>query len=152
MVSFPWQACQPVQADVEVSTCSGYNDIDDSVVGAQENSHFGLCSVSGHIGRRAFDSFGSSAVSGRGLCVYADPLYRAPRGTPPQAIEECRVLLSRHNLSPLSICNTQYFVLDHDDCLVLAGRSDLLHSRKCYYYFLLGKDMFWGVEQALGTI
>ena len=93
----------------------GYNDIDDSVVGAQENSHFGLCSVSGHIGRRAFDSFGSSAVSGRGLCVYADPLYRAPRGTPPQAIEECRVLLSRHNLSPLSICNTQYFVLDHDE-------------------------------------
>ena len=45
------------------------------------------------------------------MCVYADPLYRAPRGTPVAALEECRLLLAAHGLSPLSICDTQFFLI-----------------------------------------
>ena len=49
-------------------------------------------------------------VSGQ-LCVYADPIYRAPRGTPMAAVEECRLLLSAHGLRPLSICDTQFYLI-----------------------------------------
>jgi hypothetical protein len=53
---------------------------------------------------------GRLAATGR-LCVFADPLYRRRRGTPPAAIAECQLLLRIHNLGPPSVCDTQYFVL-----------------------------------------
>lgn len=45
------------------------------------------------------------------LCVYADPLYRAPRGTPTAALEECRLLLAAHGLGPISICDEQFYLI-----------------------------------------
>ena len=50
------------------------------------------------------------AKSGQ-LCVYADPIYRAPRGTPMAAVEECRLLFAAHGLSPLSLCDTQFYLI-----------------------------------------
>ena len=48
--------------------------------------------------------------------MYADPLYRKRRGTPPGAIDECRLLLKLHSLGPASICDSQYFILgDYED-------------------------------------
>ena len=95
----------------------GYNDIDDGALGASVNTRHGSCSISGHVGRKAkiagLDHEGIAV--GGGLCVYADPLYRAPRGTPVRAIEECRMLMRRHALQPLSICDTQFFLVDHDE-------------------------------------
>ena len=95
----------------------GYNDIDDGALGASVNTRHGSCSISGHVGRKAkvagLDHEGIAI--GGGLCVYADPLYRAPRGTPVRAIEECRMLMRRHALQPLSICDTQFFLVDHDE-------------------------------------
>ena len=99
------------------SPSDGYNDIDDGALGASVNTRHGSCSISGHVGRKA-EASGLDHVGlavGGGLCVYADPLYRAPRGTPVRAIEECRMLMRRHALQPLSICDTQFFLVDHDE-------------------------------------
>ena len=51
-----------------------------------------------------------------GLCVYVDPLFRAPRGTPKSAKEECELAMREHSLRPASICETQFFIVgDFDD-------------------------------------
>ena len=52
----------------------------------------------------------NGGVSGA-LCVYTDPMYRAPRGIPDEASKECRRLLEAHGLEPLSICDTQYYLI-----------------------------------------
>ena len=70
------------------------------------------CSIDGYVGRHATQWV---QASGGGLCVYADPLYRAPRGTPPRAVEECRRVFMRHALSPMSICDTQFFLVEAEE-------------------------------------
>ena len=55
----------------------------------------------------------STSSGAHGLRVFADPIYRAPWGTPPAAIEECRILLARHGLEPISICETQFFLVSN---------------------------------------
>lgn len=91
----------------------GYRDINDldiaahfSEGGVNRGSRMDLqCAVAGWRRHRDW----------RGLCVYADPLYRGPNGTPLRAIEECRNLLMRHALRPLSMCDAPFFIMAHDE-------------------------------------
>ncbi len=74
------------------------------------------CSVLGRVDEASEASVRRAwRVDGRGLCVYADPIYRAPRGTPDKAVEECRRLMAQYALRPLSICEQQFFLVDHDE-------------------------------------
>ena len=103
--------------------------------GRGTNHVHGSCRVNGHVGSKA-KAWSSHPARGGGLCVYADPLYRAPRGTPPRAVEECRMLLRRHALHPLSICDAQFFLVDHDED---HRRKEIVHhSMASCALFVLG--------------
>lgn len=55
---------------------------------------------------------GGGTDEGSSLRVYSDPLYRAPRGIPHEAVEECHYMMTRHQLGPQDICDTNYFLID----------------------------------------
>ena len=140
--------CPVVMMVMYSQTWEDADDDEFDTHGAVNRQRHHSCTVQGHVRAPPSQAMGgrgtTEQANGAGLCVYADPLYRGHAGTPIRAVEECRMLIARHGLYPLDICETQYFLVDHDEdhrrrnivhqsiiscLLVVAGVGVGLHPR-----------------------